>query len=464
MTTLTLTRAQLYDRAWAEPIHRLAPQLGLSDVGLAKLCRRLRIPVPGRGYWRRKETGHRVRQTPLPAAEGPQSPPIVFKCPEPRSPAAVSADVHPLIGFERQPENRVIVDDDIEANHQLIRETRHCWAAMRNNTAVAARHRRLDVQVSRESLPRALRILQALLVAFDRRGFEVRATFDATTTVRVLEQDVQFRLEEREKQVLHEPTKAEQEAAKRGLPVRKWDQAPTGRLALKTIRRWAVGRRVADSASQRLEERLNEFIELIVELALIQQAEQAEADREERERQEAERQRKADEARRREEEARINGFEHLVAAWERTETRRACLSRLREVSGSVEPDSEMGRWLHWAEGFVDRNDPMNRVQNRAALLTVYYAAGYGDERVLSAGFVDNEPTPAYGREPEPPGILVSDHLWLFEYGGKNVALELPEEALLPFECSEDGHWARRFRVPARVLNQYLKSGTVVDTP
>lgn len=105
--------------------------------------------------------------------------------------------------------------------------------------------------------------------------------------------------------------------------MRKWDHAPTRRLALKTIRRWAVGRGVADSPSQRLEERLNELIELIVELALIQQVEQAETDRRERDHQEAERQRKADEARRREEEARINGFEHLVEAWERTEARRA---------------------------------------------------------------------------------------------------------------------------------------------
>jgi hypothetical protein len=43
-----LTREQLYESVWAEPIYRLAPRCGITDVGMAKLCRRYKIPVPGR--------------------------------------------------------------------------------------------------------------------------------------------------------------------------------------------------------------------------------------------------------------------------------------------------------------------------------------------------------------------------------------------------------------------------------
>lgn len=53
-----LTIQQLYDRVWTEPIHRIAKEFGLSDRGLGKFCERLDIPVPPRGYWRAKETGH----------------------------------------------------------------------------------------------------------------------------------------------------------------------------------------------------------------------------------------------------------------------------------------------------------------------------------------------------------------------------------------------------------------------
>jgi hypothetical protein len=37
--------------------------LGLSDVGLAKICDRHRVPTPPRGYWAKKEAGKKVKQT-----------------------------------------------------------------------------------------------------------------------------------------------------------------------------------------------------------------------------------------------------------------------------------------------------------------------------------------------------------------------------------------------------------------
>lgn len=35
----------------------LAKEYGISDVGLAKICKKLHIPVPGRGYWANKTAG-----------------------------------------------------------------------------------------------------------------------------------------------------------------------------------------------------------------------------------------------------------------------------------------------------------------------------------------------------------------------------------------------------------------------
>jgi hypothetical protein len=51
MKDICLTRKELYDRIWAKPIRDNAKELGLSDVGLGKLCRRAGIPLPPKGYW-----------------------------------------------------------------------------------------------------------------------------------------------------------------------------------------------------------------------------------------------------------------------------------------------------------------------------------------------------------------------------------------------------------------------------
>ena len=43
-------RQELYDLVWREPLRTLAKTLHISDVRLAKICRRANIPLPGLGY------------------------------------------------------------------------------------------------------------------------------------------------------------------------------------------------------------------------------------------------------------------------------------------------------------------------------------------------------------------------------------------------------------------------------
>ncbi len=54
---------------WQEPRTHLAKRLGISDVAIAKACRRLGIPMPGLGYWAKKRAGKRVSKMRLPPRE-----------------------------------------------------------------------------------------------------------------------------------------------------------------------------------------------------------------------------------------------------------------------------------------------------------------------------------------------------------------------------------------------------------
>src|SRR5262245_66546439 len=64
--SIQITRRDLFERVWAEPIQKLSKEYGLSDVGLAKVCRRYDIPIPPRGYWAKKQAGKRVSKPALP--------------------------------------------------------------------------------------------------------------------------------------------------------------------------------------------------------------------------------------------------------------------------------------------------------------------------------------------------------------------------------------------------------------
>ena len=63
---VTLTRKELYDKVWSQPVQTLAKEYGISDVGLKKICKRRDIPTPGLGYWAKVAHGKTVRRTPLP--------------------------------------------------------------------------------------------------------------------------------------------------------------------------------------------------------------------------------------------------------------------------------------------------------------------------------------------------------------------------------------------------------------
>jgi hypothetical protein len=66
MTMLGLTREQLYELVWSEAMSRLCKTIGISDVAIAKHCRKADVPIPERGYWNKLHAGQEVTRTALP--------------------------------------------------------------------------------------------------------------------------------------------------------------------------------------------------------------------------------------------------------------------------------------------------------------------------------------------------------------------------------------------------------------
>lgn len=64
-----MKRSKLYELVWSKPMTKLGAELGISDVGLAKACRRHAIPVPPRGHWAKLQAGKASPKVPLPKAD-----------------------------------------------------------------------------------------------------------------------------------------------------------------------------------------------------------------------------------------------------------------------------------------------------------------------------------------------------------------------------------------------------------
>jgi hypothetical protein len=61
-----IDREELYQRVWQTPMTKLAKEFDISDVGLAKACRKNAIPLPPIGYWTMVKHGKAVPKPQLP--------------------------------------------------------------------------------------------------------------------------------------------------------------------------------------------------------------------------------------------------------------------------------------------------------------------------------------------------------------------------------------------------------------
>src|SRR5439155_18224986 len=78
---IRVDRTQLFERVWSQPVARLAEEWGLSGPGLKKVCRKLQIPVPPRGYWARLNAGQRIKRPALPGILNDPDPEIIVRAP-----------------------------------------------------------------------------------------------------------------------------------------------------------------------------------------------------------------------------------------------------------------------------------------------------------------------------------------------------------------------------------------------
>lgn len=70
---IVITRKDLFEQVWSEPMTKLAKKYGLSNVGLRKKIRKLSIPLPKRGYWQRKQFADPDPPPALPAYDGSEA-------------------------------------------------------------------------------------------------------------------------------------------------------------------------------------------------------------------------------------------------------------------------------------------------------------------------------------------------------------------------------------------------------
>ena len=118
---VTVSRDELYGQVWDKPMNRLAAEYGISGNGLAKICRRLGVPYPARGYWARKAAGHTVKQNPLPAkTDAVLSQVTIAPTPSPAAPPQLPPELAAALAAAREQVGRIAVPDRLARPHPIV--------------------------------------------------------------------------------------------------------------------------------------------------------------------------------------------------------------------------------------------------------------------------------------------------------------------------------------------------------
>jgi hypothetical protein len=373
-----ISRQEVYEAVWQHPISKLAPMWNTKPANIVDACNRMNIPRPGSGHWALVRRGWEIKRPALPALGQGATAEVTIGPGPTRKPKRDSGEQIEV----DQPQYEVVpVSETLHGAHVIISKVRRTLAAEKPGRSgvveVPYRLKVLNVVVSRAQTNRALRILDAVLKALERRGGKFVESDEKDLefmSLRIAEDYVGFELTEIVDKSEREP-KDEEERESWSWKWDKWQYSATGRLRFRIFASEPKGARRswADCTLYQLEEKLGEIVHWMfvtadgVRRERLAREEYWRRVKQERERKEAEQRRleklrKEEERKQQIEEQNRCRLEESSQAWfDARRLRRfirACEVLLQSGGGSLPAEGWQREWLAWAREHADRLDPM----------------------------------------------------------------------------------------------------------
>lgn len=360
---ITFSREELYEQVWSTSTLQLSKKFGISDVAIAKICKKHKIPKPSLGYWNMSEKDQADMKKPLSKADGPEEKIKIYTKiikEEPESAPEIKAKLAEIAALQ------ILIPENLRSLHPLVKKT---WESLRKSSPddYGRMWPREDgcfnVAVGSKNIERATKILDALLKAMAVIDFKISTSGqykrERSTRVNVLGEDIVFKLEEPAIGSSRSPTAEE----------KKWGYAdrrvytPSGKLNL-IVDTYGGGNKTrwTDTEKHPIESQLRAFLEGLVRVAEYEKASNARRAEQERQWKEQERlAREAEELRRKEAE-KIRELEAMAVNWDKSKKIELFLNEVErrslEANGKQALDPELERWLAWARKHAASLDPL----------------------------------------------------------------------------------------------------------
>lgn len=186
----TITRKQLYDLIWSKPLTKVQLELGLTYAQIRSICNEQKIPIPGSGFWIKKEYGKPL--TILPLVEDAD---IEDEIRLPRTKTKKIQDVKVEV-------KRVVKDWHPLVKSFIEKYALHKKEVKRDGWSNALRGE-LNIHVKDAHFKRATRIFNTLIKSMEKRGWEIKIEYNSTR-VKINDHTYYLSLRTKHKRVIDE--------------------------------------------------------------------------------------------------------------------------------------------------------------------------------------------------------------------------------------------------------------------
>ncbi|MDA8411946.1 MAG: hypothetical protein M0001_16345 [Treponema sp.] len=167
-----VSREELYEKVWSEPISKIAPTYAVSGSYLARMCRDLNIPVPARGYWAQVQAGKKPFKPKLPPSR-PGDATMWIRT----GYGSLETDVRPI---PPNPHSVIPPRSRTASSFDILLEAKERFdkvSAAHSGVHLHPRHRRMvDILTSQQNLDKSLAFAQRLFQRLQEYGFRVALT------------------------------------------------------------------------------------------------------------------------------------------------------------------------------------------------------------------------------------------------------------------------------------------------
>jgi hypothetical protein len=351
---MKLDREDLYQRVWSTPMTKLAKELDISDVGLAKACRKAGIPLPPVGYWAKVAHGKPVPRPALPPSDQKTIEIDAQRFRGANPAPAETTQVAPTVSVPVEMPSR-LPPFTAATKAQLVK-ARPKGAAF----AVSSGTSTFDCRVGMDSVERTLRVLAAV----ESNLSVISATLvpgKQRLEVEVEGQRLEFRIVEQTKRT----EIVVKDKYYKGSVSKDYEYAFSGLLNIEVLSYYEGRKKWTDGKRAPLTEKIGDFLQGLVDGALSMRRREEEL--------EAQHRRWAEEARHREEQAARRKAlqelqQRLVEEAIAADQSRRVLDYVQQLRGRLDATGQgtpedSQRWLELAEKLARSLDPtLRRVQ------------------------------------------------------------------------------------------------------